>query len=642
MNQLIRLADDFITNNTSSILKYLNPYTIGLSATALGLLLGSFFSDNDYPLLEFQKTVDKESYFEEMKQHFLKRDHFFKLVKYSVLGFIIFFFFAAIFVLYLAYDMFKLKKYINIYFVKNTERINNTEAVIESILKDHEVLDIKQFEFFKNEIEEQRLTFKNFITNRSLEFESTISNAKNVCLKAKNSVRSDLKMVTDMTTKFSTLKNDSIRLDDQLNKSNKSLDTLNKSIENASNKLSNEIEKIKIQSNELFESFSNDLKEQKLDISKCNSLLICSKTLFEASLAIFNDIKTINESEKLNNQIDDDKNKDSSDTIMSCIKKANDINEFLNSQENIEELINNNKLENQPMNILVFELLERLKLVEEKLFNHKSLINNNDIKIQKLETSTTEKISDLKIYSDEWITSWVSVIYGLFNSSFLHLENELFGIDCLEYSTIFDVADDMIEENSKLLYDITDKCKQTCLKIIKEVNLLIFEYYLIQKSFAGSNSTLISLCDNKINEELDTLYTNIGADINKVEINNNKKERILIILMKLKHDLALDLKDDTRKFNILVRQNLEDFCIIHDTMKTIFKKSEDKSSTEIYFDEEDNREDDDSIIEIYSPTNSVTYNTSNSSYSENDNSMESIPSSSSLRPFKLSVKKRRN
>lgn len=641
MHQLIKLVEELITNNTSSLLKYLNPYTIGLSATAIGLLLGSFFSDNDYPLLEFQRNMDKESYFHEMKQHFLKRDHFFKLVKYSVLGFIILFFFATIFVLYLTYDMFKLKKYIKIYFLKNTERICNIEDVIESILKDHEVLDIKQFEFFKNEIEEQRLAFKNFITNRSLEFESTISNAKNVCLKAKNSVHSELKVVSDITTKFSTLKNDVSKLDDQLNQSNKNLENLNQGVENASNELFNKIEKIRIQSDRLFENFGNDLKEQKLDIYKCNSLLTCSKTLFEASLANFNE-KKINESENLNTQVFNEKNKESSDAIISCIKKANDINEFLKSQENTEELINNSKLENQPMNILIFELLERLKLVEERLFNHNSLINSNDIKIQKLETSTFEKISDLKTCSDEWITSWVSVIYGLFNSSFLHLENELFGIDCLEYSTIFDMADDMIQENSKLLYDITDKCKQICLKIIKEVNLLIFEYYLIQKSFAGSNSTLLSLCDNKINEELDTLYTNIAADINKFEMNNKKKEKILITLMKLKHDLALDLKDDTRKFNILVRQNLEDFCIIHDTMKTILKKSKDNSTDEIMFNEEDDKEDDDSIIEIYSPTNSVTYNTSTSSYSENDNSIESLPSSSSLRPFKLSVKKRRN
>lgn len=326
--------------------------------------------------------------------------------------------------------------------------------------------------------------------------------------------------------------------------------------------------------------------------------------------------------------------------MTTCLKQAVELNKFLKSEDlasskTINGEVGKSKetnINDSSVNILLFDLIKRLELMEEKICSHHSLINGNDVKIRHLESSTSEKISDLKYCSDEWITSWVSVIYGLFNSSFLHIENQLFGIDCLEYTTIFDVANDKVDQSSNLFYEIMDKCKQTCLKIVKEVNLLIFEYYLIQGSIATTSSSLLSLCNTKIDDELEILFMELRQTVERTPMSTAKRTDILNTLVRLKTDLTSDLKDDTRKFNTLVKQNLEDFCIIHDTMKTIFKES-DKRQTKL---------DEDSIIEISDHSNSLLSLHEDSSFSENDNSaLENLSCETSLRPFKLSVSKQR-
>ena len=52
-----------------------SPYVFGATATGLGLFLGSLYTENE-SMLEFQKHVDKESYFQEMKNLFLRREQF--------------------------------------------------------------------------------------------------------------------------------------------------------------------------------------------------------------------------------------------------------------------------------------------------------------------------------------------------------------------------------------------------------------------------------------------------------------------------------------------------------------------------------------------------------------------------------------
>lgn len=600
-------------------------YAIGAGATILGLMLGSLYSENE-SLLEFQKHVDKESYFQEMKELFLKRESFFKMLKISALGFFSIFIGLLVGVFYLTYNLFKLKKFIDIYFKVNTERIKNIEGVIESILKDHEVLDIKQFEFFKNEIEQQRSSFKDFITNRSLEFEATIFEAKNSCLKSKNSVHTDLKKITELVSRIEAVKSDITGLEEKLNNVSIKSSVFTTKLDTLSLEIKNKIENLKTESTKSYNDLDETLQNQKIELYKCNALLISSQILFDASISKFEQIESVDETN----------DHATTKRLIRCLEKATDLNEFLQTQEDIERklLTTPDAIHDHSFNTLLFELTKRLSSVEEKLFNHNSLISSNDSKIKHLESSTSEKISGLKSYSDEWITSWVSVIYGLFNSSFMHLENQLFGVDCLEYTTIFDIAEDKIETNSKLLYTIMDKCKQTCLRIIKEINLLIFEYYLVQKSFANTSTSLISLCNLKIDDELNNLFLELETDVKSLTIIPQKKTEMFNTLMKLKYDLASDLKDDTEKFNELFRQNLEDFCIIHDTMKSLVNKPETKIEKDVIHEVSD-----DSVIELSERSNSIISLHGDSSFSESDNSIIVDSSTSSLRPFKLSANK---
>lgn len=617
-----------------SLITKVGPCAIGLSATAAGLYLGNLFTDND-SLTELQRHLDKEFYIHEMKSHFLKKEQFSQMQQMTVLSFAISFLFIWIFVLYLFYKLFSLKKLTNQNLTQAVERIRNVEQVIESILKEHEVLDIKQFEFFKTEIEQQRSAFKSFIANRSLEFETTVSDAKTSCLKAKNSVHADLKKITDLMGQVPQLRLNLMTMSSSLEETTGKAANLNQNLEALAAEFDEKLEILKNSTSKTLISIEEGLQNDKIEISKCNSLLHCSEILFEAAISKFEEIELLKSGEESHND-----RRILSERMTTCLKQAVELNKFLKSEDLASSKTINGEVEksketninDSSVNILLFDLIKRLELMEEKICSHHSLINGNDVKIRHLESSTSEKISDLKYCSDEWITSWVSVIYGLFNSSFLHIENQLFGIDCLEYTTIFDVANDKVDQSSNLFYEIMDKCKQTCLKIVKEVNLLIFEYYLIQGSIATTSSSLLSLCNTKIDDELEILFMELRQTVERTPMSTAKRTDILNTLVRLKADLTSDLKDDTRKFNTLVKQNLEDFCIIHDTMKTIFKES-DKRQTKL---------DEDSIIEISDHSNSLLSLHEDSSFSENDNSaLENLSCETSLRPFKLSVSKQR-
>ncbi|GAV27909.1 hypothetical protein PMKS-001377 [Pichia membranifaciens] len=620
-----------------NLLSKFGPCAVGLSATAFGLYLGNLFT-NDESLVEFHKHLDKESYFQEMKNMFLRREQFSQLLKMAVLGFTCVVLVLIIFLFYLINRYFSLKKLATENFTKTSERLQNVEGVIESILADHEILDIKQIEFFKTEIEQQRFAFKDFITNRSLDFETTVNEAKSLCLKAKNSVHNDLKKMTELTGQASELKLNIAMANSSLEETRSQTTKLNRDVEKLTTEIDQKLENIKSNTKSTFSDLEVKLEKDQVEMCKCNALLLCSQTLFEAAIYKFEELEL---SQGKNNLApSQDGERLSSDDTVPCLKRAIELNNFLKSEDGtaMEKIADFSKLfcENigseSPQNAILFDLIKRLELIEEKVCSHYSLINGNNVKIKHLEFSTSEKISDLKYCSDEWITSWVSVIYGLFNSSFLHIENQLFGIDCLEYTTIFDVADDKIDQNSKLFYHIMDQCKQSCLKIVKEINLLIFEYYLVQGSLATTNSSLLSMCNTKIDDELETLFMEFRHTVDKTPMANSKRTEIISTLLRLRQDLTSDLKDDTMKFNALVKQNLEDFCIIHDTMKTIFKETDDRRV----------QTEDDSVVEISDHSNSLLSLHEDSSFSENDDFIVgNSTNESSLRPFKLSVSKKK-
>lgn len=617
------------------------PYIFGLGATILGVIFGSLYTDNE-SFIEFQNHLDKESYFQEMKQLFLKKDQFFELLKILVVFIVGIFFVIFIFTIILAVKLFNVNKLLSRSLKDVDDRLQSTENVIESILKDNEVIDVEKLGFFRKEIEQQRISFNDLITNKALELETKISDAKSTCLKIKNNVHSDMLKFQSYVERIKELKMDIVNINDSLTKTKSSSQNLENEVAQFTKDVNHRMnESIKLIDDSIV-SLNNRLKDQDVDICKCNSLLINSQILFEASIAKFELIESINK--------DDGKSTVSQERIISCLKSALEINEHFKNSNEVNSDYNDSTTESSKLmselplttgfieknpysnsiNSLLFEFMKRLSNIEEKLLDHNSLINNNSNKIKNLDLSTNDKISDLKFYSDEWIISWVSVIYGLFNSSFLHLENQLFGIDCLEYTTIFDIGTSEIENNSELFYDIMDKCKQKCLKVIKEVNLLIFEYYLVQKSYSNNKSSLLALCYAKIDEELTELFESFQISINNSKITKTKLLSINNTLFKLKHDLTSDLKDDTQRFNSLVKQNLDDFYIIHDTMKSIFRES---SSNPV----KEDTGDDDSIIEISEHSNSLLSSShEDSSFSENDSSI--LPdnlSEASLRPFKL-------
>lgn len=139
----------------------------------------------------------------------------------------------------------------------------------------------------------------------------------------------------------------------------------------------------------------------------------------------------------------------------------------------------------------------------------------------------------------------------------------------------------------------------------------------------------MSLCEAKIDEELEDLFESIKIALGRSSITEPQKSNILNTLHKLKQDLVSDLKCDTRRYNSLVKQNLKDFHLIHDTIKTLLTKPEHKGLS---------LSEDESVIEVSDNSISLISENINSSYSEDDSSfLNEGLSGSSLRPFKITT-----
>lgn len=613
----------------------LGPYAFGVGTTTLGMLLGSLFSGKD-SLVEFQKHMDMESYIQEMKEMFLKRDQFANLLKIVLIVATIAILCEVMLCLVFGYRLRSLKMYLNASLELANEKFDKVETVIESILRDQQVIDIEQLKFFKNEIEQQRESFSDLITSTSLELKTKITDSKSVCLKAKSSVRTDLKNVQDLLENIQTVKNDILSLNkvlEETSQSTKVLDTqvkvftadVNQKMDNAVSALENTLKDLNVKQ-----------ENNTVDLMKCNCLLLNSQTLFEASIAKFEQVALVKD-------FDSGEKTPFSERLVMCLTRATELNNFLNSEEKedlnldvqsttSQDRTKNNSQKDHCTNSMLFALSKRISLLEEKSCDHQFLISDITKRIQNVDNKTSEKLSHMQFYSEEWITSWVSVIYSLFNSSFQHLENQLFSIDCMEYTRLFDIAGAKIEENSNLFCNIMDSCKDCCLKTIKEVNLLIFEYYLIQKSSTNTSPHLISMCNAKIDDELNVLFSYLQNEISNSTDDKSKRSQFDELLPKLKEDLTADLKNDTAKFNELVRHNLHDFYIIHDTMKSICKASttHPNGGYHLYENQEEN---DDSIVEI--SDNSLLSAYEDSSFSEADLTAQHSFEEYSLKPFKL-------
>lgn len=594
----------------------ISPYLFGVSATIAGVFINKIISGGD-SIYDFQTHLDQQLYINEMKELYLRRDQFGEVLLVAFVIIVLNFIFSIFLAIKIRGVNMKLHKTKDNFELK----LKNSESVIESILKDFESIDLQQITVFKSDAERQRTAFADLIHNKSLELETKLAEAKNTCSRAKKCVHEDLSKIEKLVGNIQGMKEEVRKTNESLEvtRSNTKLleidvkhftEDINKKIDESITSLSSKISEI-----------GKKIEGDSVDIFKCNSLLLNAELLLEASILKFEALEAIETT---------DSNQNPSFTrITKCIEKAKEFHDFMNQSSITGEDTPG------PTNAALYQILQAIDALKKKVSAEELSILKNTDAIKDLHMKVNYKLIELKSESDDWIKSWISVIYGLFSSSFLQLESQLFGIDFMEYNVSNnEKLDD--PESLKLFEQIKTQCKKTCIRTIKEVNLLTFEYYLIQKSQYSNSPSLTNMCYLKIDQELEELFHQLELSINTSDLCDLKKTIIKSIVLKLKHGLASDLKSDTNKFNLLVRQNLDDFHIIHETMKSI-------NSSEF---SKDSINDGDSVIELSDYSNSLISLHNDESFSESDSSMlETSISETKLKPLKLadsSATKRKN
>lgn len=587
------------------------PYLFGASATVAGVLINKIMNA-DEPLHDLQKQFEHQSYIHEMRELYLRKDQMDGALRKVLLIPMSVTFFCLILVVFLVFKVRGMKSILQTTKDQFELRIKNSEDVIESILMELEPVDFEQIMAYKRQLDHQRTNFEDLIHNKSLELETKLADAKNTCIKAKKCVQEDLSKVEKLVGNIRGMK-------ETVNNLNESLELIRSNTKLLEIELKHSTEDVNKRIDEAIDSLSSKIGEidkqsesDSVNIFKCNSLLINAQILFEAAISKIEALESIENITPSQNS--------SSTRIENCRQKADELNDFMKKSNIISSEDNIG-----PTNAALYQILQTLDVLEKKVCSEEvSNLKNTDA-IKGLNLKLHHELIDLKSQNDDWILTWVSIMYGLFSSSFLQLENQLFGIDFMEYITSNDEKLDD-SESLKLLEEMIVECKKACIKIIKEVNLLVFEYYLIQKSQYSDSSSLTNMCHLKIEEELDKLIKKLEMPINASYLSESKKLGIKNTLLNLRHGLASDLKTDTDKFNWLVKQNLDDFYIIHETMKSMDLL---KPSNEVI-------NHGDSLIELSDYSSSLISSHNDESFSESDSSLlDTSISQTKLRPLKL-------
>lgn len=565
----------------------------------------------------------------------VKNDEFMNLIGTITVVFGIWCMIQTLFIMSLLYKVF---------FKFNVSSMENLERVVDSILLESNNEDVEMLKFdFNDKLNSLNDSFLNRVNNLELK----LIKAQTTIDEYKSNIQEEYQNIKSLVKKVPEVQNILTNFDIDLGEIKLKINTLNSEISKISTSIESELFKVSKRIRDFKDDLNSKLDQEEIQIFKCNALLVNSKILFESSLIRFENILHLIDS---NIEIDDlNENKenilpgDSSSKLEDLLKDGLKIINTLKSNEKtakeIDFLLNaevgttiNSELgiEENATTALLFDVSKRLDTVETHINVQERYIHQNLDKMRSLNNNHNEKISEMKSHSEDWIIAWVSVIYGLFNSTFIDLQNQLLGHDNFNSLNGFIEAISSFDDGEVFFEEFISHCKDTCLKVMKEVSLLIFEYYLIHRDINKNGDSILPVCHSKIEFEVDTLICLFEDTLKRTKINTKEYTNLRTEVSSFKEKLKFDMSQNAITFNSLFQQNLKDFYIIHDTMKNLLTEESRRTIVE----PEKNNAD---IIEVSDNSFDSVISIHTSTFSSDDGNT-SLMSDDSFKPFKLTKK----
>ncbi|GMM30163.1 hypothetical protein DAMA08_029080 [Martiniozyma asiatica (nom. inval.)] len=606
------------------------PFLFGAGTTVLGFVIAAFSGSQSNLDLEVINGASEQS-------QYIKESQVLELANSVIIYTTLLFFinFASIIALMIR----------ALYFTKRSEKMHfahqkklqDIEIVVNSILQDEETVDAKQLEYLKKSSETLKLEFSDLVINKTLEFNTNIQKAISLIAKDKAQCQSSCKQVSTVMEKIPEIKNKLTELAEHTSTVSDFIKSVTGKADEIKIKLKNKFQELDDNLQKERKSIYEKVDAESFNLKKCNALLSSAKILYDASLLKFQDVLSSSSSDLKYANSSTTKNSPAEYKLESLLQDAIKIRAQISDESvNVGNLLDvdydsspNNcfsldKLTQNTLQLMLLDISKRMDLLELNLKKQKTALDNNLSKMQYISKNTSEKVDSIKDHSDEWIISWVSVIYGLFSSSFTDLQRQLVGVDNLTSLNVFVSACQHLQEGSAFIDEFVLLCKSTCLRLMKQMSVLIFEYYLIHRDTQKIGSSILGVCYEKITHEVDNMFVLFEKALQSSNIDKNHKFKLSTTVLQFKDRLEQDLKGNAENFNSMFKQNIQDFYIIHDTIKILASENSDLEKPQSFSSE------DESIIEIESEDSLMILNSS--VVSEADTS---VMSEDSFKPFKL-------
>ncbi|KAG7901028.1 hypothetical protein KL907_004473 [Ogataea polymorpha] len=216
--------------------------------------------------------------------------------------------------------------------------------------------------------------------------------------------------------------------------------------------------------------------------------------------------------------------------------------------------------------LTLVDISKKLETVQSTLGLHDESIQKTRSGIEDAKRDMREELRQFTSRNEQWVYNWISVLYGLFTSDIAQLQIQLLGLDDLDSLRKLEETGAYLKDECVFIENFIFECKKQCFSLLRELSLLLFEFYLLKTEYL-SQDQILQECDTRIETTVARLFELFQTSLQNSSMNHKDSQNLSTIISKFQDRLVSDLKLTCSNFNVIFKQNVEDFFIIFKTLK---------------------------------------------------------------------------
>ncbi|KAH3666835.1 hypothetical protein OGAPHI_003284 [Ogataea philodendri] len=373
----------------------------------------------------------------------------------------------------------------------------------------------------------------------------------------RQAIRTEFDKLKDIRSETDTCKQELQQFDTSLTENGCKLKELQQSLDSLKSKVQVYDADIDTKS----ELMEKEYELTKIQLCKSNLMLTNSQILFE----------------KILGKLDEENAMDLSDVLKDLDHGSFDQDDYLKSY-----------MESTDLTLVDFG--KKLDLVQLTLSSHQEDIEKSKMYVQESKDNMTKELTLFKSHNEQWLYNWISVLYGLFNSDVAQLQLQLLGIDDLDSLKKLEQTGVYLKDECVFIENFIFDCKKQCFSLLREISLLLFEFYLLKTEYL-SQDQILKECESRVESTVKGLFHMFDLSLGNSGLSDKDSTNLRQIVYKFEDKLVSDLNLTCSNFNVMVKQNLDDFLVIFRTLREMDERlpMSDEDSSVIIADSESTR-----------------------------------------------------